>query len=37
MTTSSYERRRVAGVKNVNEFRDGFLILLHLLKEFLKK
>jgi glycosyltransferase involved in cell wall biosynthesis len=37
MTTSSYERRRVAGVKNVNEFRDGFLILLYLLKEFLKK
>lgn len=37
ITTSSYERRRVAGVKNVNEFRDGFLILLYLLKEFLKK
>ena len=37
MTASSYERRRVAGVKNVNEFRDGFLILLYLLKEFLKK
>jgi glycosyltransferase involved in cell wall biosynthesis len=37
MTTSSYERRRIAGVKNVNEFRDGFLILLYLLKEFLKK
>jgi glycosyltransferase involved in cell wall biosynthesis len=37
MTASSYERRRVAGVKNVNEFRDGFLILLYLLKQFLKK
>jgi glycosyltransferase involved in cell wall biosynthesis len=37
MTTSSYERRRIAGVKNVNEFRDGFLILLYLLKKILKK
>lgn len=36
-TTSSYERRRIAGVKNVNEFRDGFLILLYLLKKILKK
>jgi glycosyltransferase involved in cell wall biosynthesis len=35
-TTASYERRRIAGVKNVNEFRDGFLILLYLLKKFLK-
>jgi glycosyltransferase involved in cell wall biosynthesis len=37
MTTSSYERRRVAGVKNVNEFRDGFLILLYLIKNFFKR
>jgi glycosyltransferase involved in cell wall biosynthesis len=36
-TTSSYERRRVAGVKNVNEFRDGFLILLYLIKNFFKR
>ena len=35
-TASSYERKRIAGVKNVNEFIDGFLILLYLLKEFLK-
>jgi glycosyltransferase involved in cell wall biosynthesis len=35
-TTASHERRRIAGVKNVNEFRDGFLILLYLLKKFLK-
>jgi len=36
-TIPSHERKRIAGKKNVNEFRDGFLILLHLLKEFLKK
>lgn len=36
-TTSSYERKRVAGAKNVNEFRDGFLILLYLIINFFKK
>jgi glycosyltransferase involved in cell wall biosynthesis len=37
MTTPSYERKRIAGVKNVNEFRDGFLILMYLLKKILEK
>ena len=36
-TTSSYERVRIAGVKNVNEFRDGFLILWYLIKKFFTK
>jgi hypothetical protein len=33
----SYERSRIAGSKKVNEFKDGFLILLFLVKSFLKK
>ena len=28
----SYERSRIAGVKKVNEFRDGFLILISILR-----
>jgi len=28
----SYERSRIAGIKKVNEFRDGFLILISILK-----
>ena len=28
----SYERSRKAGIKKVNEFRDGFLILISILK-----
>ena len=28
----SYERSRIAGVKKVNEFKDGFLILISILK-----
>ena len=32
----SYERRRIAGKKKVNEFRDGFKILFYMIKSFLK-
>ena len=28
----SYERSRIAGIKKVNEFRDGFLILISILR-----
>ena len=33
----SFERPRIAGVKNVNEIKDGFLILYALFKLYLKK
>jgi glycosyltransferase involved in cell wall biosynthesis len=33
----SYEKSRIAGTKKVNEFKDGFLILLFLIKNFFKK
>jgi glycosyltransferase involved in cell wall biosynthesis len=33
----SYEKPRIGGVKKVSEFRDGFLILLFLVKSFFKK
>ena len=33
----SYERSRIAGIKKVNEFKDGSLILLYLVKNFFKK
>lgn len=36
-STPSFERRRIAGVKNVNEIKDGFLILYALFKLYLKK
>ena len=29
---ASYERSRIAGIKKVNEFKDGFLILISILK-----
>lgn len=32
----SYERSRISGKKNVNELKDGLLILFYLLKEFFK-
>ena len=32
----SYERRRIAGKKKVNEFKDGLKILVYMLKRFLK-
>ena len=31
----SYERKRIAGKKKVNEFRDGFKILFYMIKRFL--
>jgi glycosyltransferase involved in cell wall biosynthesis len=31
-----YERMRIAGKKKVNEFRDGFLILIYILKMYFK-
>ena len=33
---SSYERKRIAGKKKVNEFRDGFKILIYMIKFFFK-
>jgi len=33
----SYEKSRIGGIKKVSEFRDGFLILLFLIKNFFKK
>lgn len=34
---SSREKARIGGVKKVNELRDGFLILTHMIKLFIKK
>ena len=34
---SSIERKRIAGLKKVNAFRDGFLILNYMIKLFFKK
>ncbi len=36
-TISSYERKRIAGKKKVNEFRDGFLILFKMLNLIFRK
>jgi glycosyltransferase involved in cell wall biosynthesis len=36
-TVPSFERKRIAGIKKVNEFKDGLLILLYLLNNFLRK
>ena len=33
----SYERSRISGIKKVNEFKDGFLILISIFKLFIKK
>jgi glycosyltransferase involved in cell wall biosynthesis len=33
---SAFEKRRIAGFKKVNEFKDGFLILFYLIKFFIK-
>ena len=33
----SYERSRISGKKKVNEFKDGFLILISVIKLFIKK
>ena len=32
----SHERKRIAGVKKVSEFRDGFKILFYMVKSFFK-
>ena len=32
----SHERKRIAGFKKVNEFRDGFKILIYMMKLFFK-
>ena len=32
----SYERKRIAGTKKVNEFKDGFKILLYMVKSFFR-
>ena len=37
MSTNSYERKRIAGKKKVNAFKDGLLILLHMIKLFFLK
>ena len=34
---SAHERKRIAGKKKVNAFKDGFLILVHICKLFLKR
>ena len=36
-STNSYERKRIAGKKKVNVFKDGFLILKHMIKLFFMK
>ena len=33
---SSWERKRIAGKKKVNEFRDGLKILIYMIKLFFK-
>lgn len=35
--TPSFERKRIAGKKKVNEFKDGILILIAMIKLFLAK
>ena len=34
--TPSFERKRIAGEKKVSEFKDGFKILLFMVKSFFK-
>ena len=36
VSSACYERRRIGGKKKVNEFQDGFLILMHIIKLFFK-
>ena len=33
----SYEKKRIAGIKKVNNFKDGFLILFEIIKLFFLK
>ena len=37
ISSPSYERSRISGKKKVNEFKDGFLILISIIKMFIKK
>ena len=36
-TSNSHERKRIGGKKKVNEFKDGFIILSHLIKLYFLK
>lgn len=36
-SSSSFERKRIAGLKKVNAFKDGLLILIHMIKLFFWK
>ena len=36
-STSSHERKRIAGIKKVNALKDGFLILRHMIYLFFKR
>jgi len=36
-TINCYERKRIAGKKKVNAFRDGYLILVYMIKFFVNK
>jgi len=36
-STNSYERKRIAGKKKVNAFKDGFLILKYMIGLYFKK
>ncbi len=36
-TSKSHERRRIGGKKKVNEFKDGFIIMIYLIKLFFLK
>ena len=37
VTSKAYERSRISGKKKVNEFKDGFLILISIIRLFIKK
>ena len=37
ISINSYERKRIGGIKKVNAFKDGFLILVHMIKLFFLK
>ena len=37
ISVPSHERVRIAGKKKVNSFKDGFLILMHMIKLFFLK
>ena len=36
ISVPSHERARIAGKKKVNEFKDGFLILINMIKIYFK-